>query len=107
MSWAVRGCLQWQEKGLAPPPAVIDASNEYRKNEDLIQHFIDDCCYEAKGAETTARDLYDTFKKWWELNVSRKSLSQKRFGGMMTKKFQHSKSGIYIYFGIGINDDYL
>ena len=105
LAWQVRGCLQWQEKGLAPPPVVIDASKEYRRDEDLIQHFIDDCCYESQSAETTARDLYDCFKKWWEINVSRKALSQKRFGGMMTKKFQRSKSGTYIYFGIGINDD--
>lgn len=105
LAWAVRGCLQWQEQGLNPPPAVIDASKEYRRDEDLIQHFIDDCCYKAKGVETTAKDLYDCFKKWWETNVTRKALSQKRFGGMMVKKFQRSKSGTYRYFGIGVNDE--
>lgn len=100
LAWAVRGCLQWQEKGLAAPPVVIEASKDYRRNEDLIQHWVDDCCYEIKGAETTARDLYDSFKKWWETNISRKTLSQKRFGGMLGKKFQRSKSGTCRYFGV-------
>ena len=105
LAWAVRGCLQWQEQGLAPPPAVIDASKEYRRNEDLIQHWVDDCCFETKAAETTARDLYDSFRKWWETNISRKTLSQKRFGGMLGRKFQRSKSGTCRYFGIELQGD--
>jgi putative DNA primase/helicase len=105
LAWVMRGCLSWQEKGLAPPPVVIDASKEYRRDEDLIGHFIDDCCYESKGAETTAKDLYDCFKKWWETNVSRKTLSQKKFGGMLGKKFQRSKSGTCRYFGIRLIDE--
>ena len=102
LAWQVRGCLDWQKKGLAPPPAVIDASKEYRRSEDLIQSFIDDCCFESSGAEVTARDLYDTFKKWFEINVSRRALSQKKFGSLFGKKFQRSKSGICKYFGIGL-----
>jgi putative DNA primase/helicase len=105
LAWLVRGCMQWQEKGLAPPAVVIDASKEYRRDEDLIGHFINECCYESSDAETSAKNLYDCFKKWWEINVSRKALSQKRFGGMMVKKFKRSKSGTYRYFGIGIGDD--
>ena len=105
LAWMVRGCLEWQERGLDPPPAVIDASREYRRDEDLIQHFVDDCCNEVKGAETTAKDLYDCFKKWWETNISRKPLSQKKFGGMLGKKFQRSKSGTCRYFGVILRED--
>ncbi len=105
LAWAVRGCLQWQAQGLKPPPAVIDASKEYRRDEDLIGHFIDDCCYESKGSETLAKDLYDCFKKWWESNISRKALSQKKFGGMLGKKFRRSKSGTCRYFDIELLGD--
>lgn len=106
LAWLVRGFMQWQERGLDPPPEVIDATKEYRKDEDLIDHFVTECCYTSPDAETSAKDLYAVFKKWWEENVSRKSISQKRFGGMMTKKFKRQKSGIYMYLGIGINDDW-
>ena len=105
LAWAVRGCLAWRKKGLAPPPTVIDASKEYRRDEDLIGHFIDDCCYESKGVETSAKDLYDKFKKWWEKNISRKALSQKKFGGMFGRKFQRSKSGTCRYFGVALLED--
>ena len=88
LAWVVRGCLEWQERGLDPPPAVIDATKEYRRDEDLLGHFIQECCFEDLYTETPAKDLYESFKKWWELNVSRKVISQKRFGGMMVNKFK-------------------
>lgn len=106
LAWLVRGFIQWQERGLDPPPEVIDATKDYRKDEDLISHFITECCYIDPSAETPAKDLYSTFKKWWEENVSRKAISQKRFGGMMVKKFKRLKSGVYMYLGVGINDEY-
>lgn len=106
LAWLVRGCLEWQRIGLEPPAVVIDATKEYRRNEDLLGHFLKDCCYEGQDVTTTAAELYDRFRKWWEINVSRKILSQKKFGGMMVKKFKRSKSGTYRYFGIGLLADW-
>lgn len=102
LAWLVRGCLEWQRIGLDPPAKVLDATKEYRRDEDLLGHFLKDCCFEDPKAETTAADLYDRFRKWWEINVSKKILSQKKFGGMMVKKFKRSKSGTYRYFGVGL-----
>ena len=36
LAWCVRGCLEWQQDGLKPPPIVIQATSEYRREEDLI-----------------------------------------------------------------------
>jgi len=106
LAWVVRGSLEWQRMGLAPPPVVIDATKEYRRDEDLLRHFIEECCIEDPGQVTTAKDLYDRFRTWWKINVSRKVLSQKKFGGMMVKKFKKSKSGTYRYFGVGLSPDW-
>jgi len=102
LSWLVAGCLEWQRQGLNPPDIIVDATKEYRRNEDLLGHFLQACCYEEQFIETSATELYEVFKKWWEVNVSRKVLSQKHFGNLMVKKFHRSKSGIYKYFGVGI-----
>ena len=106
LAWLVRGCLEWQRIGLSPPPVVIDATREYRRDEDMLGHFLKDCCYEDPGTESTAKELYDRFREWWQINVSRKVLSQKKFGGMMVKRFKRSKSGTYRYFGIGLLPDW-
>ena len=106
LAWLIRGCLEWQRVGLAPPAAVIDATKEYRRDEDLLGHFLKECCIRDPAAETTAKELYDRFRTWWKINVSRKILSQKKFGGMMVKKFKRSKSGTYRYFGIDLSPDW-
>jgi len=106
LAWLVRGCLEWQRQGLNPPAVVIDATREYRRDEDLLGHFLNECCYEEPGTESTAKELYDRFREWWKINVSRKILSQKKFGGMMKKKFKKSKSGTYRYFGVGLLSDW-
>jgi len=102
LAWLVRGCMEWQRIGLDPPETVIDATREYRRDEDLMAHFIDECCYQNPDSETSAALLYDRFVEWWEDNVSRKKLSKKKFGMMMGKKFKKAKSGTYRYFGVGL-----
>lgn len=42
-AWCVRGCLEWQRIGLAPPAAVAAATEEYRQEEDVIGRFMEDC----------------------------------------------------------------
>ena len=36
LSWAIKGCLDWQENGLAPPAAVTEATAAYLEAEDAI-----------------------------------------------------------------------
>jgi putative DNA primase/helicase len=105
LAWLVRGCLEWQRIGLDPPDKVKDATKEYRRDEDLMGHFLEECCYENPDAETKAVALYDRFVKWWDANVSRKKLSKKKFGMMIGKKFKKRKSGTYSYFGVGLLPD--
>ena len=44
LAWMIEGCLAWQRDGLAPPPAVLNATAEYLEAEDAIQRWIDDAC---------------------------------------------------------------
>ncbi len=44
LAWLVEGCLAWQRQGLGEPPAVADATNMYRAEEDNLGAFIEDRC---------------------------------------------------------------
>jgi putative DNA primase/helicase len=44
LAWLVRGCLDWQQQGLAIPDAIKASTDAYREEEDMIGQFIDDCC---------------------------------------------------------------
>lgn len=98
----VRGCLKWQERGLDPPPIVREATAEYRRDEDILADFIEECCFMDITATVQASHIYDAFKEWFEENVSKRIISQKKFGKMMTKRFRREKKGTYTYFGLGL-----
>lgn len=100
LAWLVRGCLAWQAQGLNPPSAVKQATDEYRREEDTLADWMDECCFVDPPATSGASQLYDSFKSWWEDNMSKKPPSQKTFGRMMQKRFHREKKGTIIYYGI-------
>ena len=62
LRWAVEGALAWQEEGLNPPAAVLDATKHYRTESDLLGMFLEDCC--DVGAEHGPATKADTFAQW-------------------------------------------
>ena len=69
-AWLVRGCLEWQRVGIAPPAKVREATSEYRRDEDLLADFVDECCdLQQEGQpeiRSKASDLYDAFCAWFK-----------------------------------------
>lgn len=66
LSWAVQGCLLWQQCGLAPPRQVVMATDTYRDENDSLGAFIADECVTVAGLQ--GRGLYPAYKTWAENN---------------------------------------
>ena len=64
LAWLVRGCLEWQAQGLNPPKEVLAKTNEYRKDEDVVQQFVDDCLELDAPTNMMASDIYEKYVKW-------------------------------------------
>src|SRR5690606_28194592 len=62
LAWAIEGCLEWQRIGLAPPPAVLDATEEYLADEDATGRFRDERC--ATGDLFAMEVGQDHFASW-------------------------------------------
>jgi P4 family phage/plasmid primase-like protien len=88
LAWLVRGCLEWQSKGLIEPEAIRKATAEYRMAEDVIGRWIEDRCdlHEHKWMATTG--LYENYAKWceeegegqpWKRKNWKKALEQRGF----------------------------
>jgi putative DNA primase/helicase len=77
LAWAVRGCLEWQEKGLNPPAAVLDATADYMAGEDAIGRWLEDGCISDQAVWTSGAALFLDYKAWCERN-SEKPISPKR-----------------------------
>jgi len=105
LAWLVRGCLLWQKEGLDPPPVVKKATEEYRRDEDIMADFMDECCILDETVEVGASNLYTVFEAWWKINVHKNPPKQKWFGKIAGRRFERAKvSGTYRYYGIRLLD---
>lgn len=63
-NWALAGCAGWRQDGLQPPAAVLQATSEYRTEQDHVGRFLEDCCELAEGLTVTASDLRAAYEAW-------------------------------------------
>lgn len=105
LAWLVRGCLEYQRLGLQPPKSVLEAGAKYRRDEDILAPFIEEYIEENTLARTGASELYDKFSEWYQANVSKKGISQTRFGRIMGKRYEKDKiEGKSVYVGITLKN---
>ena len=69
LAWALEGCLEWQRIGLSPPVAVLDATQKYRDDMDLLSEFLGEKCYFTGSVGNT--QLYQAFSTWSVANGER------------------------------------
>ena len=101
LAWLVRGCLLYQREGINPPKDITEATEKYRRGEDLLADFIDECCVREPGARSKSSVLYSRFVDWYHENVGKDEPSGTWFGKQLSQKFDKDKSnGCVVYSGI-------
>jgi putative DNA primase/helicase len=101
LSWLIRGCLRYQDQeegGLRPPAIVREATFQYRRQEDTLIDFLEECCDIDPAESAGATDLFEAFRLWSGLKWS-----QRAFGDLMTERFEKKRDGIFKYFGLSLN----
>lgn len=96
LAWAVRGCLQWQQMGLNPPDSVCNAADDYRRSEDIVGRFIDDCCVVSSAAQVRFSGLYQRFQQWAK-DAGVWFLAKRKVGEVLVEKGfeKYTNDGIY------------
>jgi putative DNA primase/helicase len=101
LQWAIEGCLEWQRCGLAPPAAVLAATESYLADEDTFTRWIEECCLTGPYRWGSGNLLWSSWKTWSERNNERTG-SRKAFAqAMIERSYDVSKSqGVRGYAGI-------
>jgi putative DNA primase/helicase len=106
LAWLVEGALLWQRDGLAPPDQILRDVEEYRREEDILQDWIDERCYLANNSLdilTSSTKLYEDFSDWFKTYQGARVPSGTWFGRRMSKKFNKTKAnGVNNYYGIAL-----
>lgn len=106
LTWAIAGCLSWQQEGLAPPACVRAATEEYFESEDALGRWVDECCVCAPGVRALTASLFNDWKQWAEKSGEFVG-TQRRFADLLLARgFEkwRNATGMRGYQGIGLKE---
>ena len=105
LSWAVAGCIEWQERGLQTPPAVLEATAEYRQESDLLAQFVAERCLTGEGLQVRSTVLYAAYQGWCRENGLDHPLSQKALSRQLDERGfdrTENRAGQAIWLGLAV-----
>jgi putative DNA primase/helicase len=78
LNWALEGLQEYVRDGMKTPKVVLDATAEYRKENDSLEQFVSECCElgDVKACKNTV--LYGTYLSFCGMS-GLKALSQTKF----------------------------
>jgi putative DNA primase/helicase len=77
LNWALEGTRLWLQDGLHPPAAVIEASADYRDEEDTLADFIAGEMEESPGGRVPTAKMYVRYQDWAQRSGFRFPLSDR------------------------------
>lgn len=109
LAWAVEGCIKWQNEGIEDPACVVESTEEYKSEMDLVAGFVDQCIIidDSLVQKVPAVDIFNVYRKWASDN-NEYEMSSKKFHMEFKKKMndsQRTRDGRGVsYTGIGFSD---
>lgn len=107
LAWALRGCLEWQRRGLDPPDAVKDATAGYRSDSDPLAGFLGERCLAEEGTRLKAAAAWAAYREWAENQEigELERLGRNRFFEVLESHIpKHHTNAGNIYMGLRLRD---
>ena len=104
IGWIVKGCIDWQKKGLREPKKFKNAQKDYRSEMDVVQRWIDEVCILNGDVKEKSSVLFENFSNYVKANKEFQ-LSHTMFGRNMGKKFtKRIFAGTVYYLGVKLKE---
>ena len=86
LNWMILGCQDWLKNGMTKPKVMINATQAYFDEQDLLMRWFQHDCEIANGDATGASELYRSWREFMQgVGENERFLNQKRFGGEMSR----------------------
>ena len=63
LNWLLEGYVNLRNEGMKPPPAVVNATDEYNLESDKIQLFAEECLVKG-NTDVRTSEVYSAYKQW-------------------------------------------
>jgi len=105
LAWLVRGCLDLQRAGLRTPKKVIEETDSYRSDMDLLSQFVEEYCEEGpdpqgQPQEARSRTLFQRYQSY-VIGHGERPPSQRGFTALMDRRYKRLKKRDGMFF-VGI-----
>ena len=103
LNWLLEGTARWRREGLKAPSVILNATDEYRGEMDVIGNFLKERCVQQVELTIRIRELYKAYSDWCEEN-NEYAISE-RFFTMRLKEmgFQQSRTAeARFWTGVGL-----
>jgi len=95
-AWAVRGLVMYLRDGLAPPPEVVQAGEQFRATADGVTAFVAEYAEEEfvtveEHGWAPRTDLYEMYKRWCKDSGLRQPLRPSRFYTRLGVSYREAK----------------
>ncbi|MFI5664625.1 phage/plasmid primase, P4 family [Streptomyces sp. NPDC051684] len=92
LNWIIRGCLDWQQHGLAVPESVTAKTREHIAQSNPLAMWFDEETDDVLAAVTENSELYASYKKWAEQAGVQRPLTLKAFAMRLAESgYEQSK----------------
>jgi putative DNA primase/helicase len=104
LAWAVAGCLDWYRHGMQEPDEVRQATEAYRREQDVICTFITECCHCQAEARVKVSALYEAYGRWsGDRFTTQPAFNEKlRANGYESRR---GHGGSYFWYGLALDQD--
>jgi putative DNA primase/helicase len=79
LNWLLEGTARWKREGLKVPAAILNATDEYRGEMDVIGNFLKECCIQKPEVSIRIRELFKAYSDWCDEN-NEHGVSERFFG---------------------------
>jgi putative DNA primase/helicase len=85
LNWLLAGVQEWLRIGLREPVAVLEATESYRQEQDLLGQWIGERCVVDPKAVTAFKDLFADYQAWC-LELGEQPMSARRFATSLEER---------------------
>jgi putative DNA primase/helicase len=68
LNWLLEGTARWKREQLKVPQPVLNATDEYRGEMDVVGNFIKEVCVHETTSSIRAREFFKCYQDWCEEN---------------------------------------
>lgn len=99
LNWMLRGCREWQERGLDEPAIIRRVVQDYQSEMDVLGSFVEEICKtdEVPEVRIILVTLYGEYERWCETNHVA-PLSKRKFSAQLgDRSFKTLKSNSTVF----------